>query len=809
MPKPILLLITLLSAIPIFGESQNLSGIINAYAQVEDIEYCSASLTVSNTAGFEVSQDIILIQMQGAQINDNNSSAFGAVTDIRKAGLFERATITSVNNNTIQLQHELVNEYEPNQGLQIVSFPSFENANVEALLEAQQWDGSTGGILALEVTNQLSLNANIDLTGAGFKGGVIQRLESDCSFINVQTNYSYSLNNWRAAQKGSAIQPVPNEKASGKGAWANGGGGGNDHNSGGGGGSNISQGGLGGVYNSGTTFGCRGNHPGIGGRALPQENNRLYLGGGGGAGHADDVGGGTGGANGGGIIILIAKNIVGNGQSIIANGAGALDATGEGAGGGGGAGSILLKTETITGDLNIEVRGGKGGNASGNSSRCFGPGGGGGGGLIISNNNLTSTNNLLTAGAAGTIQGSLSECDNETNGATAGEGGLQIFSENLILKGNTEIVVPSIVQSSENPKVCSESDVQFTAEVIGTGISFQWQMDSGNGFEDLANNNTFTGVNAPTLSIKNIQEEMQDNLFRLIVTSECFDDLISEDIGFIWIENPNANFDFIIGEDEVQFNNLSSNFDSVHWSFGDGTFSNEINPIHTYPNNQNYIVTLTIFNECGQSNISQGIPLLSAPIALIHAENTSGCVPFEVNFSSEQSTNAEDVVWNFPGGNPASSSQQNPIISYSSSGTYDVQLIAINNQGRDTSYLENYIFVEAAPIADFTFVKNNNTVQFQNLSANATSYLWDFGNGNQSMETDPQHEFAAGGNYTVTLSAINDCGIIKMSKDISTVALPTAVIGSSQAKSCIPHTIQFTSQESEAVENVEWHFEGG
>ena len=52
------------------------------------------------------------------------------------------------------------------------------------------------------------------------------------------------------------------------------------------------------------------------------------------------------------------------------------------------------------------------------------------------------------------------------------------------------------------------------------------------------------------------------------------------------------------------------------------------------------------------------------------------------------------------------------------------------------------------------------TVQFSNLSNNASSYYWDFGDGSTSTSQNPSHTYNSYGNYTVTLIADgNSCGI--------------------------------------------------
>ena len=65
------------------------------------------------------------------------------------------------------------------------------------------------------------------------------------------------------------------------------------------------------------------------------------------------------------------------------------------------------------------------------------------------------------------------------------------------------------------------------------------------------------------------------------------------------------------------------------------------------------------------------------------------------------------------------------------------------------------------PIASFQYsIDESNWLQvsFTNNSQNATSYSWDFGDGNNSTEKDVTHVYDAAGDYTVNLTASNDAG---------------------------------------------------
>jgi hypothetical protein len=63
-----------------------------------------------------------------------------------------------------------------------------------------------------------------------------------------------------------------------------------------------------------------------------------------------------------------------------------------------------------------------------------------------------------------------------------------------------------------------------------------------------------------------------------------------------------ANFSYTNDNLSVSFLLLNDNIDSVRWTFGDGSYSNDKNPVHKYANPGNYNVCVEIFDNCGASD---------------------------------------------------------------------------------------------------------------------------------------------------------------------------------------------------------------
>lgn len=383
------------------------------------------SVTVSSVVGFSVGDRVLLIQMKGATINQSNTASFGQVVALGSAGNFEFTNIAAISGNTITFVSNLCKPFAVSGKVQLIRVPVYNQATINAVVTSSPWNGTTGGVVAIEATTSLTFNNIIDVSGKGFVGGAVTTgwfMCNDPNFASPGTN---------AGKKGEGIALAPLNLDGNRAPLANGGGGSNSGNPGAGGGSNGGAGGRGGNQFSGS---CPVNTAfGMGGNLLDYSTFRAYLGGGGGGGYKDNGMNATAGSNGGGIVFIITPTVIGNNQQIVASGANVIGNTdSEGAGGGGAGGCVYLLTQNISSNLNVNVKGGNGGNIFSTlwASACHGPGGGGGGGAIVFQQATTPTNvtSLLTGGNAGSVLHTGPACAGSNFGATAGAAGILVYN---------------------------------------------------------------------------------------------------------------------------------------------------------------------------------------------------------------------------------------------------------------------------------------------------------------------------------------------------------------------------------------------
>ncbi len=226
-----------------------------------------------------------------------------------------------------------------------------------------------------------------------------------------------------------------------------------------------------------------------------------------------------------------------------------------------------------------------------------------------------------------------------------------------------------------------------------------------------------------------------------------------------------ATFDALYDEDcdslVVTLNTLGTFLPSATftWDFGDGTTSTEQNPEHVYYDPGAYTITLIVEDPTS----CNGLDTFELTINYLYEFNSGfeytavGCLPIEATFSSNF-TEGDDYIWLFGDGTTGSGQDTSHV--YTEPGTYTVSLITVNCGIPDT--VSQIVVIDGLPEAYFDDyperVIMNTLVEFTNLSTNAVTYLWDFGDGGTSTDVNGQHIYTELGTYTVCLTATNSNG---------------------------------------------------
>ncbi|MBK9763019.1 MAG: PKD domain-containing protein [Flavobacteriales bacterium] len=202
------------------------------------------------------------------------------------------------------------------------------------------------------------------------------------------------------------------------------------------------------------------------------------------------------------------------------------------------------------------------------------------------------------------------------------------------------------------------------------------------------------------------------------------------------------------------------------WDFGDGATSTLTSPQHIYATSGTFDVTLTAtsaLNGCSTSLIQQ-VTVNATPVAAFTPAPVDGCIDLDVAFSNLSTGNVFNQ-WDLGDGNTSTVAE--PFHTYTTAGTYTVQLVAESVNGcTDTTTAEvvaHPLPTSAFTLSEYATCEDSATVQTINASTGAVGYAWDFGNGGTSVLNQPQITFNTPGTYVVTLTTTNQYGCEAMS----------------------------------------------
>ncbi|MFZ5553762.1 MAG: PKD domain-containing protein [Bacteroidota bacterium] len=201
---------------------------------------------------------------------------------------------------------------------------------------------------------------------------------------------------------------------------------------------------------------------------------------------------------------------------------------------------------------------------------------------------------------------------------------------------------------------------------------------------------------------------------------------------------------------------------SYLWSSGAMTSSFSIVPTTSTC----YIIGVADANNCTASD-TVCVTVNPAPVPSFTVDNTNGCYPVDVNFTSTTTGTVSTLTWDFGDGNTGTGT--NPFHSYTAPGCYNVTLTATSPNGcvSDTTY-PNLVCPYPYPVANFLFGPQptnlfNTNINFQNQSSSdAITWNWNFAGMGTSTQVNPSFEFPndTNGVYNVTLLVSNQYGCL-------------------------------------------------
>jgi PKD repeat protein len=300
-----------------------------------------------------------------------------------------------------------------------------------------------------------------------------------------------------------------------------------------------------------------------------------------------------------------------------------------------------------------------------------------------------------------------------------------------------------------------------TTTTTGTNPTYYWYFGDGANSAQASPTHVFSQAGTYSVCLQVITDQCQNTMCQNITV---VNDTISGN-GCI------ASFNYVADSTTIQFNNTSytpSQPVTFTWNFSDGTFSNELFPVHTFTTPGVYQVCLDMSTgSCSDSYclpVYVGLPDSSITCNATIAYSYIGDVPnpsvFPYQFYSAYSGDNPEIIHVWTTSDGQSSNSYSPVFGFGP-GTYTVCHSVTSVYGFCSDSTCTVVTIVPDTLNGCTAMFSaeisasaTNEVIFTNLSSDLNaSFIWQFGDGSPSeFGINATHTYAAPGSYPVNLN---------------------------------------------------------
>ena len=310
-----------------------------------------------------------------------------------------------------------------------------------------------------------------------------------------------------------------------------------------------------------------------------------------------------------------------------------------------------------------------------------------------------------------------------------------------------QITASSTPQTYQNPNPTGYGSITVNAN--GGTQGYLYSIDNGNSYQG---SNTFYELTAGIYVV----QAMDDNGCIAIYTIE---------VAYVPCQ---ATITYTSGQSPCDIIFSATGADNYTWDFGDGNSGYGQNVSHTYAGDGTYIVSLGAYSANG-GWLGQ---LCDSITQTITVTGCGGSTPCQASFSYADSnciveffgSGASLYTWSF--GDGTSGQGQYDYHVYSNNGTYNVCMYAYDQNGMICDTVCQNVYVSECNNTgggcqtDFTYTMGQSPCEYYFTATGASTYTWDFGDGNTGSGQNVNNTYSNDGMYYVLLMGYDSNGIL-------------------------------------------------
>jgi PKD repeat protein len=377
----------------------------------------------------------------------------------------------------------------------------------------------------------------------------------------------------------------------------------------------------------------------------------------------------------------------------------------------------------------------------------------------------------------------------------------------------------------------SKQLIVISPKISPCEAQFDYWSDGGVGFNDLSYGNPtswswdFGDGTYSTEQYPPTHYYVKDGAYQVTLTifndfTKCVSS-VTKDVIAGWV-SCQADFDIVINTSSgvTKFFSKSQNAINYYWEFGDGEYSTEAEPVHTFSKNGVYPVCLYIWDNDVESRCQsvkcKDVMFIPDDGYYIEADYSFFTDPasLKVGFSDMSTFNTTEWSWNLGDGSIINT--QNPVYTYSKPGVYKVCLTVYDNLNNLSNSICKEVRIGDVPCnlgSDFSYVISPEVLEVVFLSKTqgiSDFYFWTFGDGNSSTDENPYQKYSKPGYYEISLSVISSTdGCIDQTIKYVQVGNADCRAGFEYRLNADNKTVNFMDESKGSIEYYYWDFGDG
>jgi PKD repeat protein len=357
-----------------------------------------------------------------------------------------------------------------------------------------------------------------------------------------------------------------------------------------------------------------------------------------------------------------------------------------------------------------------------------------------------------------------------------------------------------------------------TTTPLATTDSIRWTFGDGSSSNQVNPNHAYTSTGTFNVCLRVIKRNANGTLTNC-VSEKCHPIIIGNTCNLV------ANFTWYrdslptVALHTYHFTNTSTplaSTDSIRWTFGDGTSSNQVNPNHVYTSTGTFNVCLRVIKRNANGTLTNCVKEKCYTLVITQQCNIIGSYTWRadsINYKTIIFTNTSNIpnaiaTWSF--GDGSSTTSWNATHTYAQPGRYNVCLRL--QYGSCITYKCDTINI-VAPIScnqlsNYQYSNGNGQVSFApTFYESNVQYTWAFGDGTGAQGSSASHYYSIPGYYTACLTAFknNNCASTTCKSIYIGTNCSTITLGINDVRdSLVPNRITFTALSNTAITNQQW-----